>query len=177
MRQRTHPLAPDRARDPTATTMSRRSFLATASAIAAGAAMSPFLWSKVVRGAASFPGIRFFPGLGIRGNDTTWSGDLLRGGLLQSVQCPTRGQVVRLRPALLVLAEKKFEWKNSWQTRPRPRCRTRRPRTQPGRTSAGISPTWWGTCLLPTAYNATSRSRVSCSPGPPRPHETPSLSG
>jgi hypothetical protein len=73
--------------------------------------MSPFLWSKVVRGAASFPGIRFSLGLGIRGNDTTWSGGLLRGGLLQPVQCPTRGQVVRLRPALLVPAEKKFEWK------------------------------------------------------------------
>jgi hypothetical protein len=108
VRQRTHPLAPG-ARDPIATTMSRRSFLATASAIAAGAAMSPFLWSKVVRGAASLPGIRFVPGLGIRRNDTTWSGGLLRGGLLQPVQCPTRGQVVRLRPALLVLAEKKFE--------------------------------------------------------------------
>src|SRR5215212_1722757 len=39
MRQRTHPLAPDRSRDPTATTMSRRSFLATASAKAAGVAI------------------------------------------------------------------------------------------------------------------------------------------
>jgi hypothetical protein len=73
--------------------------------------MSSFLWSKVVRGAASFPGVRFFPDLGIRGNDTTWSGGRLRGALLQPVRCPTRGQVVRRRPALLVLAEKKFEWK------------------------------------------------------------------
>lgn len=66
----------------------------------------------MVRGAAGFPGICFFPGLGVRGNDATWSGGLLRGEhYLPPVQCPTRGQVVRLRPALLVLAEKKFEWK------------------------------------------------------------------
>jgi hypothetical protein len=73
--------------------------------------MSSFLWFKVVRGAASFPGVPFFPGLGIRGNDTTGNGGLLRGALLQLVRCPTRGHVVRRRRALLVLAEKKFEWK------------------------------------------------------------------
>ena len=89
--------------------MSRRSFLATASAIAPNL-RCPLLWSIVVRGAVGFPGIRFFPGVGV-GERRHMERGLLRGGLLQPVQYPTRGHVVRLRSVLLVLAEKKFEWK------------------------------------------------------------------
>jgi len=48
MRQRSHsPTPPDCAQDPAAITMSRRSVLAMAGALAAEAAVSPFLWPKV----------------------------------------------------------------------------------------------------------------------------------
>ena len=98
----------------TAKTVSRRRFLALGASLACVLAFDGYMASDAaVAKKTTFPGIRFYPGLGVRGNDTTWSGGASYvQGLYDTYGAPRESRYFLTTPHYWFIAEKKLEWKN-----------------------------------------------------------------
>jgi hypothetical protein len=88
-------------------TISRRGFLALGTALAGVLAVGGY----VIANTTSFPGIRFFPGLGIRGGGKTWTGDASYvQDLYDRFAAPRENRYFLTNPRYWFIAEKKLPW-------------------------------------------------------------------
>ena len=96
-----------------AKTISRRNFLALGAAAAGVLAFDGYMASDTaVANTTSFSGIRFYPGLGVRGGGKTWEGDAsLVQNYYETFAAPRESKWFLTTPRRWFIAEKKLMWR------------------------------------------------------------------
>lgn len=96
-----------------ARTISRRSFLALGAALAGVLVAHNYLPSRDTAAIPeAFPGLRFFPGIGVRGNGETWDGTAsFAQGVYDRFAAPRESRYFLTTPRSWFIVEKRFLWR------------------------------------------------------------------
>ena len=94
--------------------ISRRRFLALGASVVGGLALSDYVGLRdAAAKAGTFPGLRFFPGIGVRGNDVTWSGDASSAqDVYDRFARPRESRYFLTDPRSWFIVEKKLFWRD-----------------------------------------------------------------
>ena len=96
-----------------AKTISRRNFLALGAALAGVLVAHNYVPSRDTAAIPeTFPGLRFFPGIGVRGNGETWHGNAsFAQGVYDRFAAPRERRYFHTAPRSWFIVEKRFLWR------------------------------------------------------------------